>query len=79
MIRAWFSYAVSQGARRPEVLVELVQRLVSAKLAWAVSPTSVELCEATLAALVHHRGQALDYAQTVLAREPAAALRQPDL
>lgn len=51
MIRAWFGYAVSQGSRRPEVVVEMVGRLISSKLAWSVSPTSITLCEATLAAL----------------------------
>jgi hypothetical protein len=34
MIRAWFSYCISQGARRPEVLVDMVQRVVAAKLDW---------------------------------------------
>ena len=69
MIRAWFSYCISQGARRPEAVVEMVTRVVASKLAWSVSPTSVTLCEATLASLVHHRALALDYAQTLLARD----------
>ena len=67
MIRAWFSYAVSQGARRPEAVVEMVQRVVSAKLAWSVSPTSTQLCETTLAAHELHRVLAMDYARALLA------------
>ena len=67
MIRAWFAYCVSQGARRPEAVVEMVTRMVGDKLSWSVSATSITLCEATLAALVHHRTQALDYAAALLA------------
>lgn len=67
LVRAWFAYAHSQGARRPEALVEMVQRLVASKLEWSVSPTSITLCEATLASLAHRRGQALAYAATLLA------------
>jgi hypothetical protein len=67
MISAWFAYALSQGARRPEVLVEMVGRVVAAKLEWSVSATSVQLCEATLAALAHRRGEALSYATALLA------------
>ena len=57
MVSAWFGYCVSQGARRPEAVVEMVQRVVAAKLAWSVSPTSIALCEATLASLAHRRGR----------------------
>ena len=28
MVRAWFAYTVSQGARRPEAIVEMVHRVV---------------------------------------------------
>jgi hypothetical protein len=73
MVSAWFSYCLSQGARRPEVLVDMVQRVVAAKLDWSVSPTSVALCEVTLAALAHRRGEALAYAQTLLTRHDDAA------
>jgi len=66
MISAWFAYALSQGARRPEVLVEMVQRVVAAKLEWSVSATSITLCEATLAALAHRRAEALSYAAALL-------------
>ena len=66
LVKAWFNYAVSQGAKRPEAVVEMVQRVVAAKLAWSVSPTSVTLCEATLAALAHRRAEALSYAQALL-------------
>jgi hypothetical protein len=66
MIRAWFSYCLSQGARQPETIVDMVQRVVAAKLDWSVSPTSIALCEATLAALAHRRGEALSYATTLL-------------
>jgi hypothetical protein len=69
MVRAWFSYAVSQGARRPEAIVEMVHRVVSAKREWSVSPTSTTLCEATLAALAHRRGEVLAYAATLLTRQ----------
>jgi hypothetical protein len=68
MVRAWFGYALSQGARRPEALVEVVQRVVAAKRAWSVSATSITLCEVTLAALAHRRGEALSYAQAILRR-----------
>ena len=71
MVSAWFAYAVSQGAKRPEAVVEMVQRVVGSKLAWSVSPTSLALCEATLAALAHRRGEALAYAATCLARGSA--------
>ena len=71
VIRAWFSYGISQGCRTPESLVQLVSRQASAKLDWAVSTTSKTLCEATLVALVHRRGEALSYAQALLStREP---------
>ena len=70
MIRAWFAYGLSQGCRTPESLVQLVSRLVSAKLAWSVSPTSTQLCEATLASLAHRRPEALAYAATLLAVTP---------
>ena len=54
---------VSQGARRPEALVEMVARMVGDKLSWScVATTSISLCEATLAALAHRRGEALAYA-----------------
>jgi hypothetical protein len=66
MIRAWFAYCLSQGARRPEAIVDMVQRVVSAKLEWSVTTTSQTLCETTLAALAHRRGQALAYAATLL-------------
>jgi hypothetical protein len=66
MVRAWFAYAVSQGANRPEVIVDMVTRVVSAKLDWSVSTTSIVLCEATLAALAHRRPEALAYARTLL-------------
>jgi hypothetical protein len=69
MVRAWFAYALSQGARRPEVIVDMIERVVSAKKEWSVRPTSITLCEATLAALAHRRGEALSYAQTLLARD----------
>ena len=69
LIRAWFGYAVSQGTRRPEAVVEMVARMVGDKLSWSVSPTSISLCETTLAALVHRRREALAYAQTVLAQK----------
>lgn len=74
MVRAWFSYAVSQGANRPEVIVAMVQRVVAAKLDWSVSPTSIRLCEATLAALAHRRPEALAYAQTLLPRGQGGGL-----
>lgn len=77
LVRAWFSYGVSQGCRTPESLVALVQRLVASKLEWAVSTTSIQLCAATLAALAHHRGQALAYAQTLLTHETEATHRGP--
>jgi hypothetical protein len=32
MIRAWFGYCVSQGAKRPEAVVEMVTRMVGDKL-----------------------------------------------
>ena len=66
MIRAWFNYCISQGARRPEAVVDMVQRVVAAKLDWSVSATSQTLCETTLAALAHRRTQALTYATTLL-------------
>ena len=69
LVRAWFHYCVSQGARRPEAVVEMVQRVVSAKLNWSVSPTSIALCEATLAALAHRRAEALAYAATLLQQQ----------
>ena len=65
-MRAWFSYALSQGARRPEAIVELVGHLVASKLDWSVHPTSITLCETTLAALAHRRAEALAYAATCL-------------
>jgi hypothetical protein len=68
MIRAWFGYGLSQGAKHPDTLVDMVQRVVSAKLDWSVSPTSITLCEVTLAALAHRRGEALSYAAQLLAR-----------
>ena len=64
LLRAWFAYCVSQGARRPEAVVEMVQRMVGDKLSWSVSATSIALCEATLAALAHRRAEALAYAAT---------------
>ena len=66
LVRAWFAYCVSQGARRPEAIVEMVTRMVGDKLSWSVSPTSISLCEATLAALAHRRSEALAYATTCL-------------
>ena len=45
----------------------MVQRLVASKLEWSVSPTSVQLCEITLASLAHRRHEALAYAEVVLA------------
>ena len=66
MVRAWFNCAVSQGARRPEAVVEMVSRLVGDKLSWSVSATSLTLCETTLAALAHRRGEALAYAAALL-------------
>jgi hypothetical protein len=68
-IRAWFGYCVSQGARRPEEVVEMVSRIVASKLEWSVSPTSITLCETTLASLVHRRREALAYATSVLKKE----------
>ena len=73
LVRAWFGYAVTQGARRPEAILDLVQRVVSAKLDWSVSATSQTLCATTLAALVHRRTEALAYAATLLAGRPAGA------
>ena len=67
LISAWFSFAQSQGCRTPESLVEMVQRLVASKLEWSVSPTSVQLCEITLASLAHRRHEALAVAGGVLA------------
>ena len=67
MVSAWFAYALSQGARRPEVRVDLVGRVVASKLAWSVSSTSIQLCEATLASLAHRRPEALSYATALLA------------
>jgi hypothetical protein len=72
MISAWFSYAVSQGARRPEVVVDTVARVVAAKLEWSVSTTSIALCRLTLVALTHRRPEALSYAQTLLERQEGA-------
>lgn len=66
VVRAWFGYAVSQGAKTPEAIVQVVQRLVSTKLEFSVSPTTTTLCEITLASLAHRRGEALAYAQTLL-------------
>jgi hypothetical protein len=66
MVRAWFSYALSQGARRPEVVVEMVERVVAAKLEWSVSPTSVQLCQIVLDALAHRNADALAYAASLL-------------
>jgi hypothetical protein len=66
LVSAWFAYAWSQGTRTPEELVALVQRLVTSKLEWSVSPTSTTLCEVTLASLAHRRGEALAYAQRLL-------------
>ena len=39
LVGAWFGYALTQGARDPATVVAMVQRVVSAKLAWSVSPT----------------------------------------
>ena len=68
MVRAWFAYAVSQGARHPDTVVDMVHRVVAAKLEWSVSPTSITLCEVTLAALAQRRAEALSYAATLLGR-----------
>ena len=66
LVSAWFAYVLSQGARRPEVVVEMVTRMVGAKLSWSVSATSITLCEVTLASLAHRRHEALAYAQALL-------------
>jgi hypothetical protein len=68
-VRMWFSYCLSQGARRPEVLLDMVQRIVTSKREWSVSLTSIALCDALLAALRDRRGEALDYARTLLYRQ----------
>jgi hypothetical protein len=73
MIRAWFSYCLSQGAKHPDTFVDMVQRVVSAKLDWSVSPTSITLCETTLVALAHRRREALSYATTLLPPPDEAA------
>jgi hypothetical protein len=71
LVSTWFSYGLSQGCRTPESLVQLVGRLVASKLEWSVSPTSIQLCETTLAALAHRRREALSYAQTLLEQAPS--------
>jgi hypothetical protein len=67
-LTAWFAYAIGQGARTPEGVLKIVQRVVERKLAWATSQTSETLCRATLLALVMHRQSALDYAKGLLER-----------
>jgi hypothetical protein len=66
LVAAWFHYALTQGCQTPESMVQLVQPLVASKLEWAVSPTSITLCETTLASLAHRHLEALAFAQTVL-------------
>jgi hypothetical protein len=65
-LTAWFDYAIGQGARTPDGVLEIVQRVVDRKLAWTTSQTSETLCRATLLALVIHRQSALDYAKGLL-------------
>ena len=76
LVAAWFFYGVTQGASTPDALVRLVGRVVAGKLAGSVSPPVIALCDVTLAALVHRRGEALQYAQTLLAA-PAAGADEP--
>jgi hypothetical protein len=62
----WFTYSASQGARRPDVLLSMVERIVSDKKEWSVSLTSIALCDALLTALWDRRGEAMDFARTLL-------------
>jgi hypothetical protein len=67
-ITAWFGYAISQGAKSPEAVLQIVERVCSRKLEWSMSRSTEDLCRGVLLALVHQRPQALSYAATLLAR-----------
>jgi hypothetical protein len=70
-ITAWFGYALSQGCRTPEGILEIVERTCHRKLAWSMSASTEQLCRGVLLALVHQRAGALAYAQTLLEQAPS--------
>jgi hypothetical protein len=71
-ITAWFSYSVSQGAKTPEAVLQIVERVCSRKLVWSMSRSTEALCQGVLLALTHQRPGALSYAATLLPAPEAA-------
>ena len=72
-ITAWFGYAISQGAKSPEAILDIVARVAARKLELSMSTSTAALCQGVLLALVHQRAGALAYAQALL--EPSGAPR----
>jgi hypothetical protein len=65
-IASWFAYAVTTGAKTPDVCLAVVTRVVGARRDWATTAATKQLCDNTLTALRCDREGALAYAASVL-------------
>jgi hypothetical protein len=73
LVRRYFADAVAEGATGAAAVLTAVQQVVAADLDLAASHGEVALYEGMMALLVHHRREALVYAETVLEEHVHAA------